>query len=85
MLTTEELPVSKAIISMGYTQYVVDLKDAVAIAEALSKAEVYEEKYVKDADNTHHIYPNTKSLGSISLMSDDLYRMAKLAGKPGKD
>lgn len=76
---------SKAVISLGYSKYVLDLKDAVAIAEMVCKAEVYEEKYTKEAGTTHHIYPNTKTLGTISLLSDDLYRMAKLAGEPGKD
>lgn len=76
---------TKAILALGYTQYVLDLKDAVTIAEMISKAEQYEEKYVKDADNTHHIFPCNKQMGTLRLISDDLYRLAKLAGEPTKD
>jgi hypothetical protein len=49
----------------------------------LSKAELYEEKYVQGSDNTFHIYASDKqAIGNIKLISDDLYRMAKLAGPP---
>jgi hypothetical protein len=83
MLTTKELPMSKAIVKFGYTDYVMDLKDAVTMAEMLSKAEIYDSKYVAGGDNTHHIYANEKQeVGVIKLISDDFYRMAKLAGKP---
>jgi hypothetical protein len=77
---------SKAIVKFGYTDYVLEVGDAVAIAEMLSKAEVYDSKYVSGGDSTHHIYPNEKQeVGTIKLISEDFYRMAKLAGKPAKD
>lgn len=78
---------SKAILSIGYNNYVMDLKDAVAMAEMLSKAELYESKYNRESsDSTYHIFPNEKNeTGTIKLISDDFYRMAKLAGKPPKD
>ena len=77
---------TKAIIDLGWSKYVLDLKDAVTVAEVLGSAERYEEQYVKDAPNTHHIYPNeTQTIGTIKLIGDDLYRMAKLAGPPTKD
>lgn len=77
---------SKAIVKFGYTDYVMDLKDAVAVAEMLSKAELYDNKYVSGGDSTHHIYANDKhDMGTLKLISDDFYRMAKLAGKPTKD
>lgn len=77
---------SKAIVKFGYTDYVMELKDAVSLAELLSKAEVYDSKYVSGGDNTHHIYPNERQeVGTIKLISDDFYRMAKLAGKPTRD
>lgn len=75
---------AKAILTIGYTDYVMDLKDAVTIAEMLSKAERYENKYVSGGPNTQHIYENDKELGSIKLISDSLYQMAKLAGKPAE-
>lgn len=75
---------SKAIIRFGgYTDYVLDLKDAVAVAEIISKAEVYESKYVSGGANTHHIYSNhEKELGNLRVISHDFYNMCKLAGKP---
>lgn len=75
---------SKAIIRMGsYTDYVVDLKDAVTVAEILSRAEVYEHKFRTGADNTHHIYSNhEKEIGQLRLISQEFYNMCKLAGKP---
>jgi sporulation protein YlmC with PRC-barrel domain len=83
MSTIEELTMAKAVVSFGYTNYVLDLKDAVAVGEMLSKAELYEEKYVQGSDNTFHIYASDKqAIGNIKLISDDLYRMAKLAGPP---
>lgn len=79
---------AKAILSMGYGQYVMDMEQAVAIAEMLAKAELYENKYHRDKDtgtatSTHHIYDNENAeLGTIRLVSDGFYQMAKLAGKP---
>jgi len=76
---------TKAIISVGYTEYVLELKDAVTIAELLGKAEVYEEKYVRDGANTQHIYSNDKTMGTFKILSEPAYSMYKLAGKPIKD
>ena len=77
---------TKAIVSLGYTNYVMELKDAVTIAEMLSKAEQYDCKYVSGGDNTHHIYANdAQETGTIKMISDSFYQMAKLAGKPPKD
>lgn len=75
---------SKAIVRMGgYTDYVLDLKDAVAVAEILSKAEIYESKYRSGQDTTHHIYSNyEKELGHLRIISHEFYNMCKLAGKP---
>jgi hypothetical protein len=75
---------AKAILSLGYGQYVMDMEQAVAIAEMLAKAELYENKYHREAKNsTHHIYDNENAeLGTIKLVSDGFYQMAKLAGKP---
>lgn len=77
---------SKAIFNIGYKEYVMNLKDAVAVAEALAKAEIHESIYRKGTDRTYHIYPNESSdVGSIKLISDSFYQMAKLAGEPVKD
>ena len=81
---------SKAIISIGYRQFVMDVKDAVTIAEVFAKAERYESKYHKEEDGGTRFYvydvdANDGSEMSITLLNDAVYRTAKLAGKPPKD
>ena len=71
------------VLSFNYGEYVLSTKDAVTIMEILQKAERYEQKYVSGGDNTHHVYPFTDTIVA-KLISDDLYRMAKLAGKPDR-
>lgn len=74
---------AKGIITLGYTDYVLDLKDVVTISEIMGKAELYESKYASGSGSTYHIYENSsKELATIKLISDDFYRLAKLAGKP---
>ena len=80
---------AKAIVSIGYRECIMDFKDACAVAEILSTAELYKTKYNKDdGGNTHetlHAYPQDNSDMahlSVKLIPDELYRMAKLAGKP---
>jgi predicted DNA-binding ArsR family transcriptional regulator len=77
------------VVELGYKNYIMGNKDAVALAELLSKAELYESIWIRPedrnggADHTYHIYPNDQQVG-MKLISDDFYRMAKLAGKPEK-
>lgn len=63
--------------------YVLSVKDAVTVAEILQKAEVWKEEYMNGGSNTYHAYPAESKI-AMELISDDLYRMAKLAGKPEK-
>jgi hypothetical protein len=83
---------TKAIITIGYEDYVMDVEDAVHISKILMQAEQYKHKWAKDEDGgtTHYIWPpemeESKDLSkmsrSIKIIPDTLYRMAKLAGKP---
>lgn len=81
------------VISIGYEEYVFNREDGIKMMELLEKAERYERKYWSKeerekrsitADYTYHVFPNEKQYG-MQLISDDLYRMAKLAGKPEKE
>jgi hypothetical protein len=74
----------KAIVRVGYTDYVMDIKDAVAVGEMFAKAERYEHKYHTGNQTTsHHVFDNTdQELMTVRLISDDFYRMAKLANRP---
>lgn len=72
------------VMKLGWdSQFVLSIKDAVTIAEILQKAEVWKEEYVSGGGNTFHAYPNESKI-QLELVNDDLYRMAKLAGKPEK-
>lgn len=81
------------VIEIGYHKYCLPKEQAFTMIEILEKAEVYEPKYWNtekrkergiDVDYTYHVYPNEKQY-SMQIISDDLYNMAKLAGKPEKD
>jgi len=77
------------IVDLGYRSYVMANKDALAHAEILERAEVYEQKWIRPEDRneksgaeyTHHIYANENPL-VMKLVSNDFYNMSKLAGKP---
>jgi len=74
----------KVSLSIGYTNYVLDVQDAVFIADKLAMAEVYETNWTVNAkDQRHHIYANEKSF-EMRLIGEGLYQMARLAGKPEK-
>lgn len=80
---------AKMVITLGWQKYVVDAKQAVAIAEMLSTAERYESCNKKDDEGnyitTHYVYDSEDERWTMEVMSDSLYRMAKIAGKPEKD
>lgn len=79
---------SKVVVEMGYKSFIMDTKDGVALMEVLGKAEIYEEKYHRDegateSRYTYHVYPmDVRSGIAMRLMSDELYQMYKIAGKP---
>ena len=71
------------VVSLTYGEFVMDTKDAVTLMQILENAEKYQQKY-RSEGSTHHIYPSEESFNA-KLLSADMYRMAKLAGKPEKD
>ena len=77
---------SKLCVTIGYKKYVLDVDDAVKFTELLSNAEMYEEvshKASEGGGTTHHVYDVGIAEGfSMHLISESLYQMAKLAGKP---
>lgn len=77
---------TKAILSVGYNEYVLDIKDALTVAEIFGKAERHARTYHSSTSSyTHHIYDGEDhELGTLRLISDNFYRMAKMAGKPEK-
>jgi hypothetical protein len=77
---------TKAVISFGYRNYVMDVSKAVQFAELLNGLERYENKYNKEGNNyTYHVYESEEeTITEIKLISDHQYRVAKAAGKPEK-
>jgi len=80
---------SKVVVAIGYKNYVLDTADAIKVAEALSRAELYDTKYrsQEKGGTSVHVWEQDESDSTISMtiLSDSLHRMAKLAGKPTKD
>jgi hypothetical protein len=76
------------VFELGYVSYVLPPKDALAMAEMLQRAEKYEKKYRREAGGdttyTYHVWPNPDEI-TMKVISDDHYRLAKLAGKPEKE
>ena len=76
----------KAIVQVGYDHYVMDAQDALIMHELLSKAECFRRQYRgrDDGGPLYHVWEqdNTTDTRSFEILPDNLYRMAKLAGKP---
>ena len=71
------------VLKLGWDScFALSVKDAVTIAEILSKAHAWKEHY-KDGETAFHAYPVDNKI-TMELISEDLFRMAKLAGKPEK-
>jgi hypothetical protein len=78
----------KAIIKMGYKDYVMDADKALTLLGALDGAEVYESKYDHPTKTTSYfVYAqdNGDNIREMKLLPDALYKLAKLAGKPNKE
>ena len=79
---------SKALVSIGYVDYVLDIGDAVTLMQIMSKAELYKAVTNYNAKpNTTAYYvweqePTHKANVVAQLLPDAVYRVAKMAGKP---
>lgn len=76
----------KAIIQLGYDHYAMDAQDALKVYEIIGRAERYRSQYRrKDEGGTlHFVWPQDADddLKDIRIISDSLYQIAKMAGKP---
>lgn len=74
---------SKVILEIPYGSFVVDGKQALQMLDVLSNAERYSTKWRENNNTTHHIYPaNPSDTFGMRILSDENYKMYKLAGKP---
>jgi hypothetical protein len=78
---------AKVVITLGWKKYVVDAQQALMVTDMLSKAEVYESKYTGEDRNlpVYYVYPQDDHRWMMEIMPDNIYRMAKLAGKPKEE
>jgi hypothetical protein len=75
------------VLDFGWnTKFIVKTEDALKIINILEKAEMYEEKWRKEEEGgtTYHVWPVGDKLPGLKIVSESLYQMAKLAGKPEK-
>lgn len=76
----------KAIVKIGYTQFVLEPDDALKVVGLLMNAEIFESKYHGgDRGSTYHIYEPEGNTMAIEMMPENKYKLCKLAGKPTKD
>lgn len=79
---------SKVIVNLGYRSIVVDAEKAIAIADIVQHAEMYQSKYHSAENgipsfNTHHIYPvEPDNSFTMQMLTNESYNLYKLAGKP---
>ena len=73
------------VLKLGWSsEFLLPVKDAVTVAEILSKAHAWEEKYINEtSSNAYFAYPVEKDF-TMKLVPDEIASMAKLAGKPEK-
>ena len=73
----------KAIVKIGYRNYVLDPQKALEIVGTLMEAEIYEGKYHGDSKGTtYHVFEQEGEAISIEMMPNNKYNLCKLAGKP---
>lgn len=74
---------SRAIVSVAPSNFVVSLEDAVALSQIVARSEAYVSKYRSGGSNSHHIYPHVgKEVVEIKVITDTFYQVASMAGQP---
>jgi hypothetical protein len=73
------------VLKLGWSsEFLLSTKDAITVAEILSKGLAWEEKYVSESNSTAYFaYPSEQNF-SMKIVPDAIADMARLAGKPGK-
>lgn len=70
----------KAVIRMGYNDYIVEMEDALAVAKVMTNAQRYQSRgYGETA--SYHIWDEPKEEVTITIISDEIVRIATMAGK----
>lgn len=75
----------KAIVTVGYQQYIIPTKDALELARILNSAERYETKGYGDEKSYYVWSDHRAAIPVLEFVTAEIYRMAKLAGQPPKE
>jgi predicted DNA-binding ArsR family transcriptional regulator len=79
---------AKITVQIGYHYFVLDGSKAMQLLDTLQGAEVYETKWRSESEGgtSYHIYPQdvTSRKVEIGYLSDEQYKLYKLAGKPSE-
>lgn len=75
----------KVIVNVGYQQYIMPTKDALELTRILNSAERYQAKGYGE-DKSYYIWSDNKPvIDRFEFITNDIYRMAKMAGQPPKE
>lgn len=70
----------KAVIHMGYNDYIVELEDALAVAKIMTNAQRYQSRGYAET-TSYHIWNEPRKEVTITIISDEVVRIATMAGK----
>lgn len=77
---------SKLVVEISHTSYVLDAPDAIQLVELIAKADIYREKWRtrEDGGTTYHIFPQDRDASRVAIkfLTDTEVEIMKLAGKP---
>ena len=73
------------VLKLGWSsEFLLSAKDAVTVAEILSKAHAWEERYQSESSTTAYFaYPSEQHF-TMKIVPDEVANMARMAGKPEK-
>lgn len=73
------------VLKLGWSsEFLLPAKEAVIVAEILSKSLAWEEKYVSESSSTAYFaYPSEREF-TMKIVPDSIADMARMAGKPEK-
>jgi hypothetical protein len=76
----------KATVNIGYKHFVMDVEKAITLLELLDGAEIFDTQWA-NSRTAYYVYPqdNNDCIRELKILPDSIYRIAKLAGKPGKE
>lgn len=79
------------VVKIGFSNFIFNTADAVAIAEMFSKAERYDRTYIAenervdpDVEYIHHVHKSENDI-EMRILPDHIYQAAKLVGRKSKD